>query len=268
MKLNNIGYNHFHDTDLLVDRPEGSGDTLFLLLKSTGVFHMKEGIKIGQPNSFLLYEEGYPQYYTAYESTFDNDWFHFSVSEEEVNWLKELNIPFNQLVHLENIHEFSMLINQMCTVNLSASTHTEELLDHYLRIFFLRLSDHLHTTRTALASSVPSHSKLATIHTKIHTTPYLDWNIGWMAHELTMSRSSFNVLYKEAYGITAMADVIQSRIEYSKYYLKTSSISIKQVAFLCGYKNETHFMRQFKQVTGITPSEFRSRQTIETFSSH
>jgi AraC family transcriptional regulator of arabinose operon len=54
-----------------------------------------------------------------------------------------------------------------------------------------------------------------------------------------------------------MTDVINSRIEHAKYLLTTTDISVKQIAQLCGYNNENHFMRQFKEITGITPTKFR-----------
>lgn len=47
------------------------------------------------------------------------------------------------------------------------------------------------------------------------------------------------------------------RIDYAKYILETSSLSIEQVAEISGYTNEVHFFRQFKQITGITPARYR-----------
>ena len=32
MQINNIGYHHFHDADFKIERPNGSGDYLLLLL--------------------------------------------------------------------------------------------------------------------------------------------------------------------------------------------------------------------------------------------
>ncbi len=258
MEVHVVGYNHFHDADFNIDRPEGSGDYLFLLIKSNAVFHFKDREQIAQPNSFILFKKDSPQNYTSYGSGFSNDFFHFSMTEDDVKWLQNLKIPYDKLVPLDNIHEFSTLINQICSINYSPSLYREELLDYYLRIFFLSLSNMLLSPREE-PKNIPNYLKLSLIHNKIYTMPYLDWNVNWFAHELTMSKSTFNTLYKRVYGTTAMADVINSRIECSKYKLSTTNISVKQIALLCGYKNETHFMRQFKQMTCITPSEYREK---------
>ncbi|MNC73208.1 HTH-type transcriptional regulator GadW [compost metagenome] len=55
-----------------------------------------------------------------------------------------------------------------------------------------------------------------------------------------------------------MADVIASRVEHAKYLLTTTDISVKKIAEMCGYASEIHFMRQFKQQLGLTPSQYRA----------
>ena len=89
--------------------------------------------------------------------------------------------------------------------------------------------------------------------------PYYNWNVEGMAHQLTMSKSYFQHLYKEIFGTNVMNDVIQSRIEHAKYLLSTTDISIIQIAEISGYKCSSHFMRQFKSRIGMTPSEYRNR---------
>lgn len=75
-----------------------------------------------------------------------------------------------------------------------------------------------------------------------------------------MSRSSFQHLYKELFGISAITDVILSRIDHAKYLLSTTDIPIKKISEMCGYNNDIHFMRQFKKVTEITPTKYREEE--------
>lgn len=58
-----------------------------------------------------------------------------------------------------------------------------------------------------------------------------------------------------------MKDVYEKRIEMAKKYLADSNYTITQIADLCGYQNTEHFCRQFKQITGITASEYRSNRS-------
>ena len=98
---------------------------------------------------------------------------------------------------------------------------------------------------------------MAGIRAKIYNQPQFNWTIEGLAHELAMSKSSFQHLYKDFFGVSAITDVIESRLHHSKYLLTTTNFSIKRIAELCGYTNETHFMRQFKYHIKQTPSEYR-----------
>ena len=73
MKINNIGYNHKHDADFFVLRPEGSGDNLLLLLKTPAVFVIDGKEQRTEKNSFILFGEGTPQNYRSDGGEFAND---------------------------------------------------------------------------------------------------------------------------------------------------------------------------------------------------
>ena len=47
-------------------------------------------------------------------------------------------------------------------------------------------------------------------------------------------------------------------IEKAKELLSRSELTIAEIAEKCGYKTEFHFMRQFKQKTSLTPTQFRN----------
>jgi AraC family transcriptional regulator of arabinose operon len=81
-----------------------------------------------------------------------------------------------------------------------------------------------------------------------------------IASRINLSKSYFQHIYKELFGCSVVSDMIYSRLEYAKYLLKNSSLSVSAIAKMCGYENDTHFMRQFKRFEGITPSQFRSRR--------
>ncbi|MEI0735875.1 AraC family transcriptional regulator [Paenibacillus sp. JTLBN-2024] len=53
--------------------------------------------------------------------------------------------------------------------------------------------------------------------------------------------------------------MINGRLEHAKYLLDNSSLPIAAIAKMCGYENDTHFMRQFKKFVGETPSGYKKR---------
>jgi AraC family transcriptional regulator len=47
------------------------------------------------------------------------------------------------------------------------------------------------------------------------------------------------------------------KIEKSLYFLKVSSFSLTDVAFECGFSDQSHFIRTFKQLTGFLPNNYK-----------
>lgn len=61
MIINNVGYNHCHDADFYIDRPNGSGDYLLLLLKTDSIFTLNgKDVKVNK-NTFFIYKKDTPQ---------------------------------------------------------------------------------------------------------------------------------------------------------------------------------------------------------------
>ena len=77
------------------------------------------------------------------------------------------------------------------------------------------------------------------------------------AESMSISVSYFQHLYKDFFGISYQKDVIDMRIEYAKRMVKSTDNKIELIAKLCGYSNEIHFYRQFKEITGMTPKQYK-----------
>lgn len=261
MLINNIGFNHTHDADFNVRRPIGSGDYLLLLLKTPAIFTLDGNDVFSKENSFIIYSIGEPQYYRVNGNTFSNDWLHFSADNLEINWIQSLGISFNTVYSIGDLHELSMLIASLSYENYSSIEKDIELIDLTIRILFKKISRKLKNPQENRTSN--HFSKLSVIRTKIYNQPEINWNIDNLSHELTMSRSTFQHLYKKYFGISPTEDVISSRLERAKYLLSTTDTSIQGISEFCGYHSDIHFMRQFKKHLLMTPSDFRKKKCLD-----
>lgn len=255
MRIINIGYNHNHDADFNINRPNGSGDYMLLLLKTPAIFTINGLDIIAKPDSFILYKENTPQFYRAYGAQFTNDWFHFKLQDEDKGLFDKLEIPLNEIIQIGNLNELSMMINNLSHENYGSNRFKAETIELYLRLFFIKLSNKIHHNNNDISDT--HYNKMSIIRTKIYNQPYNNWNILNMSHELNMSKSCFQHLYKDFFGVSPITDVIKSRVEHAKYLLSTTDIPVKKISEMCGYNNEIHFMRQFKKMTEMTPSTYR-----------
>ena len=255
MKINNIGYNHYHDADFQISRPDGSGDYLLLILKTPAVFTFEGKDLITDASAFILYQKGTPQFYRALGSSFANDWLHFDISSDELMTFHDYQIPFDTVVPLNDINDLSLFIKTLSYEHYSSNYYRKESIYLYLKLLFMKLSEKLRTHPDETISTY--YERMSLIRSQIYNMPYFDWNIPGMAHQLAISKSYFQHMYKQIFGTGAMDDVIQSRIHHAKYLLSTTMLPVKEISTMCGYKNETHFMRQFKACEGMTPSQYR-----------
>ena len=72
-----------------------------------------------------------------------------------------------------------------------------------------------------------------------------------------MNHTTLTALMKEELGLTAIEYLMKYRITVAKKQLEFTSVPIKDIANMTGFKTVQHFSRVFKAQTGETPAEFR-----------
>ena len=84
--------------------------------------------------------------------------------------------------------------------------------------------------------------------------------------ELThLSRSYFMSCFRQAAGMGAIEYVNQVRARAAVKLLRSTERGIADIAYECGFRNLSNFNRQFRNIAGVTPSEYR-RSTNGVFS--
>jgi AraC family transcriptional regulator len=92
----------------------------------------------------------------------------------------------------------------------------------------------------------------------IHEHLDQDIKLADLADVLGMSQFHFSHLFKQSIGTAPYQYLLQQRIERAKQLLKQSDCSIMDIAFLCGFNSHSHLTKQFRQLTGITPTAYRA----------
>ena len=64
---------------------------------------------------------------------------------------------------------------------------------------------------------------------------------------------------KKQYGLSPLQLVLSIRIEKAKLLLESEEYSVQRVAELVGFGNATYFSRQFRRLTGQSPSEYQQQ---------
>lgn len=86
-----------------------------------------------------------------------------------------------------------------------------------------------------------------------------DIQLADLAQTVSMSRYYFIKLFKQSTGFTPHQYLLQQRIHRAKELLaQQRGIAIVEVALQCGFSNQSHFTRLFRQLVGTTPKVYRA----------
>lgn len=256
MIIHNVGYHHSHDADFFIDRPSGSGDYLLLLLRTATIFTFRGGEQIAPENSVFLYRKGTPQQYrTLPKSTFSNDWIHFDFELGEEPRFATYGVPYDTIIPIDNLHFLSFCVKAIAYEHYSQNLYRQNSITNFMELMFAKIGESLHQPESETRDT--RYEMLCTIRHKIYSRPYEWRNVESTAHEVRMSVSSFQHLYKKYFGTTFLQDYIDSRVAYAEMLLSTTNLSSAEIAGLCGYHSYAHFERQFHKKTGISPKAYR-----------
>jgi YesN/AraC family two-component response regulator len=79
------------------------------------------------------------------------------------------------------------------------------------------------------------------------------------AGKACMSRHHFSRTFKRTMGVTFQDYLNDRRMEKAKDMLKSSRLTVTEIAFFVGYADMTHFTKMFKRMTGVTPSQYKNK---------
>lgn len=253
INISYCGHSYTHEDGIYFDTSNGdAGHDCYLLLNvSTPTEFLVDGeMRLYPPKSVVLFSPYCRKCYRSVTGVYTNDWIRFESDEEFISSLAQQNIPFSP-PDPDFVHNIIQLI---CWENNIKNADSDYILKHLFLVLFRKLAG-------ALASdlSIPHYQELVALRKRIKAWPSMDWTVNAMAEELHISPTYLQTLYKKAFDISCMGDVIKTRVELAQDRLLYSTTGITEIAERCGYQNVEHFCRQFKMKTGMTPNEFRKK---------
>ena len=79
-----------------------------------------------------------------------------------------------------------------------------------------------------------------------------------LCSHISMSESQTIRIFKEAYGITPYAYVLDKKIKLAKDMLINTNLPIKQIAYKLSFADEYYFSNIFKNKVGVSPRKYRN----------
>ena len=232
------------------------GEYLFLFLKSPARLLTSAGEVNVPAGAAVLLDDSCDWGYGAAEGALVCDWICFDAGGDR-EFMESLGLVCGVPAEFADGGFICGLIRNIGEEFYSLSARRVKMLDQLMRTLLIAYSDTGKRRDLSQSASDPHYTALTELRAKIYRNPQLKWNVDAMAADVNMSRSYFQHIYREFFGVSCIADVINGKVEKAKEILSETSCTVSQVAAMCGYDNEEHFMRQFKKTVGVTPTRFR-----------
>ncbi len=176
---------------------------------------------------------------------------------------EKYGIEFNTVYYPSNHDEITHLIELIEIENNNKSKFYHQAMDTYAEQIFIILSRANKLKMEISAKSSQQVEAFNELRSIIRLNCQLSWSIEGMAKLVHLSPPRFYGLYKKIFGISPRQDLIQKRIQVAqKLLLEDKKTSITKISESIGYSNQYHFIRQFKQLTGITPGQYRQNPEL------
>lgn len=185
------------------------------------------------------------------------DCISFCPSAADRQFMTSVKMPVNTPIRIKD--EFSVLssVKEIKNHFVCHGVYADTLIELHMKIIFVMISEFHTGGREKKDRLIPRYSDLKKLRHSIYENPSSEWNAEDISLKLGMSRSYLHRLYTEAFGVTFIRDVIESRLLRSCELLTSTDLSVSAIAEKCGYENDSYFMRQFKKYKNCTPSEYR-----------
>lgn len=103
------------------------------------------------------------------------------------------------------------------------------------------------------------NKRIATIHEYLMNNYREEVDLERLAEMVNMAEGSLCRFFKQNMGLTIFEYLNKIKVEFACKLLMDNGLSILDVCLDSGFNNLSHFNKQFRKSTGVTPSVYRTR---------
>ncbi|MBE7090156.1 MAG: helix-turn-helix transcriptional regulator [Clostridiales bacterium] len=257
-KIPNLKFNVINGEHALIDSAWSRFATIFpysrlyYIVSGNATIYLKnKSIELKAGN--IYYIPPYSISNVVCHNVLDHYWIHFNMdltTEQELNCLPVVNS-----VEANNFDKeaFIQLVDLIDRSHKNESVAEYLAQDSLLKYLFSRFLPHRTVIHTVTESKF------------LPVLAYIDENLGRKITNEELSKimflnpTYFSNSFSSNFGISPQQYILQKKLNKAINLLYENEKSIKEIAFLCGFENESYFNRQFKKIYGIPPGKFLKR---------
>ena len=240
-----------------ISRPRGISEFTFLHFLNSVELLVDGEIITTMPDTCIIYAANTPQWFRSIVPL-RHDWMH--MTGEVAASLEAAGLEADKVYLPGNSKFITGIIREIEFELLAKPTGYRDLAHVKYRELLLKLARSCSYKESVSRLKPSMEEQLMQVRSQVFSQLERSWSIAEMAALAYLSPSRFHTLYRLQFGISPADDLIRARVDTAKYRLSSTEESVASLAVSLGYRNVTHFCRQFKQHTGITPGQYRQTQ--------
>ncbi len=263
---NNLNDKEIGDNGLLIDKKASSTSVKVTAYPFKFPNHLKIKYKILGKDSLWNYSSS-NKFNLKNEAINSQDTLQLSIANNETYWGKTVTIPlftksssrfskFKILLFvfgLGSLYFFSSIIikrkKRQIKSTIPIPNNVEQIKDEPIKTFEKKQEQEKEQEQENLLQQVDEILKQ-------HYTD-TEFNVENLSNLLFMSRATFYRKFKKIKGVTASRYLRNYRLERAKELLVYEDTPISEIGFTVGFKSNSQFRINFKELTGQTPLQFR-----------
>lgn len=219
-----------------------------------------------QSGTLLLYKSGDPYQLVIDEEDLmhgqgriaSNDYYLFCRGSWVDTWWQKNN-P-SQLMKIDSDEQLLSLWRMLIIEKRGMQEMSGEITDYMLRALLLHIERAISEKK-----QLTNHAFVAwRMKNFIHEHATTSFKIEDVAKHVDLSVSRAVHLFKACYGKTIVQYTIAVRLALAEEQIKYSSLTLEQIAELCGFGSYSYFYRVFRQQYGLSPALYREQALMRS----
>ena len=238
----------------IVNRPNGSGDSLLMFFHSEVVVNTKKSIR-KIPAGSMIYWEKCGHYYGNMDIPWVHSWIHFDGSGAQ-DILRRAGMQAFQIIS-PPAQMFTKLLAEidfeLCRIEpdmLIVRNRFETFVREIVRA----------GTGTKKETLIPKHMIAIRLYIEANHREAL--SLDQIARHFSISSPHLSAEFKRWFGLSPGKYLIEQRLHEAEILLTDHNLQISEIAERVGWSDIYHFSKIFKKHRGVTPSATRNKSSI------
>lgn len=268
----------YHDYWKLLYVEDGSAEISFSNKKLAPVILKKGDLFIQSPDEYYSFRAVSGNIAVLFTAGFYCDARNLSLLSNKKLTCQQKEVQLLQALALEGKNNFSPKINPASPAALERRYNQpfggEQLIGIYLEMLLISLMrQYTSSEETAGEKDIPEKKeKVSTLSPSLLKTDSILFNritdyyeahitehikVEHLCKEFSIGRSHLQRIFREQTGYGAIEYFCQMRISAAKRYIRENRMNLTDTAAALGYTSIYYFSKQFKKITGMSPSQYQ-----------